>query len=77
MPSQVNNQIQNLFVEMLIAIDSTVYGLFQDEFGSNIDVGLLTNYIKIFICQVVNSVIIRKYISLSKFKIHLNLNNNH
>ena len=76
MPSQVNNQIQNLFVEMLIAIDSTVYGLFQDEFGSNIDVGLLTNYIKIFICQVVNSVIIRKN-SLSKFIIHLNLNNNH
>lgn len=74
MPLQVDNQIQNLFVEMLIAIDSTVYALFQDEFGSNTEVDLLNNYIQIFICQIINSVIIREYISVSNLIVNLNSN---
>ena len=43
-------------VEYLVVLDSSVYSLFQNDFGSNLDSTLLTNYIKIFYCQMVNSV---------------------
>ena len=41
---------------MLIAVDSTVYSLFQSDFGGNLDADSLNNYIKVFFCQMVNSV---------------------
>jgi hypothetical protein len=53
-----NSQIQSLFVEDLVVIDNSVYSLFKNDFGSNIDSALLNNYIKIFFCQMVNSVTI-------------------
>ena len=41
---------------MLIAVDSTVYSLFQSDFGGNLDANSSMNYIKVFLCQMVNSV---------------------
>jgi hypothetical protein len=51
-----NNQVQNLYVEYLVVIDNSVYNLFQNDFGSNLDSIALTNYIKVFFCQIVNAV---------------------
>ena len=50
---RINN---NLFVEYLIAIDSSVYNIFSSLYG-NLDRSLMANYINIFFAQVVNGVI--------------------
>ena len=46
----------NLYVEYLIVIDNSVYNRFYYAFGGNLPENLLTDYIRIFFSQLVNSV---------------------
>jgi hypothetical protein len=55
--SNENNFIvkNDLFVELLVVLDSTVYEFFQSVFG-NFGDSIITDYIKIFFSHVVNGV---------------------
>jgi hypothetical protein len=55
----------NLFFEFLLVVDSTVYNLFKNDFGSNLDDSYVINYIKIFFSQIANGVKIKRYFSNS------------
>jgi hypothetical protein len=52
----MNTQAQNLFIESVAVIDSTVYNIFLSSYGNLNPPNLLTDYIKIFFCQVFNGV---------------------
>ena len=53
--SMSRTEVQNLFVEYLIVIDSSVYNNFASNYGS-MTVSLLTQYINIFFTQIVSGV---------------------
>ena len=50
-----NQSRVNLFVDYLVVIDSSVYNLFLSQYGYMPD-SLITNYINIFFCHLVNGV---------------------
>jgi Na+/H+ antiporter NhaD/arsenite permease-like protein len=51
-PKNVKN---NLFVKLLVVLDSTVYSFFQHNFGY-LGNSTLNDYIKLFFCHVINGV---------------------
>jgi hypothetical protein len=53
---QSNNNAQNLYVEYLAVIDSTVYSYFTQLYGNLNPPELLNDYINIFFSQIVNGV---------------------
>ena len=46
---------KNLFIDYLVVIDSSVYNQFIQIYG-NMPISLITNYINIFFCHVINGV---------------------
>ena len=47
--------MNNLFVEYLVVIDSSVYNVFLSNYG-NLSPSLMNQYINIFFAQIVNGV---------------------
>ncbi len=45
----------NLFVELLVVLDSTVFEFFRDIYR-NFDNSLINDYVKVFFCHVINGV---------------------
>ena len=64
--TQSNNNAQNLYIEYLAVIDSTVYVFFTQLYGNLNPPELLNDYIYIFFSQIINGV--RFFIFLSKKK---------
>jgi hypothetical protein len=56
----------NLFVEILVVVDSTVYNYFQDLF-SNLGDSILSDYIKLYFCHIINGVIKINFILIIMF----------
>ena len=53
---QSNNNAQNLYVEYLAVIDSTVYSFFNQLYGNLNPPELLNDYIKIYFAQIIYGV---------------------
>ena len=53
-PTSTQDQ-KNLFVDFLVVIDSSVYNSFLQQYG-NLPNSLITNYINIYICHLINGV---------------------
>jgi hypothetical protein len=61
--------VNNLFVEYLVVIDSSVYNVFKSLYG-NLNPSLMNQYINIFFSQIVNGV--RQFIIFLKNSIFQN-----
>ena len=61
----------NLFLEYLVVIDSSVYKNLKIAYGSNLPESIMSEYIKIFFVQIINGVIILFSYSLLIFRFQL------
>jgi hypothetical protein len=59
----------NLFLEYLVVIDSSVYKNLNIAYGSNLPESIMSEYIKIFFVQIINGVIILFSYSLLIFSV--------